>query len=84
MSIEAITGGYLNLEIAGRDHRIYFEAAGEGRPVLCLHTAGAHTGQWRHLLNDPELTSTNRLFAFDMPWRAKSLPPPGLTRRNIS
>lgn len=77
MSIEPITGRYVTIEIGGVPHRIYFEEAGQGRPVLCLHTAGADTRQWRHLMNDAEITSQNRLIAFDMPWHGKSLPPEG-------
>ena len=77
MSIEQITGRYLNVTVADRPQRIYFEEAGQGRPVLCLHTAGAHTGQWRHLLNDHEITADHRMIAFDMPWHGKSLPPEG-------
>lgn len=77
MTVEPITGRYVSLEIGGVQHRIYFEEAGQGRPVLCLHTAGADTRQWRHLLNDPEITAQNRLIAFDMPWHGKSLPPEG-------
>lgn len=76
-TIEAITGRYLTLDLGGRAHRVYFEEAGQGRPVLCLHTAGADTRQWRHLLNDAEVTGSNRLVAFDMPWHGKSLPPEG-------
>lgn len=75
--IEKITGRYLNIEIEGRTQRIYFEEAGVGRPVLCLHTAGADTRQWRHILNDKEITQGNRIIAFDMPWHGKSLPPEG-------
>ncbi len=75
--IEPITGRYLVTEIAGRTQRVYFEEAGQGRPVICLHTAGADSRQWRHLLNDPEITKSNRLIAFDMPWHGKSLPPKG-------
>lgn len=75
--IETICGRYVTVEIAGRDNRIYFEEAGQGRPVLCLHTAGADTRQWRHLLNDGAITASNRLIAFDMPWHGKSLPPDG-------
>ncbi|MDX5401019.1 MAG: alpha/beta hydrolase [Rhodobacterales bacterium] len=77
MSIEPITGRYLTVTVQGAPRRIYFEEAGQGRPVLCLHTAGADTRQWRHLLNDAEITKTNRLIAFDMPWHGKSLPPEG-------
>lgn len=77
MSIEPITGRYLTVAVAGAPRRIYFEEAGQGTPVLCLHTAGADTRQWRHLMNDPEVTKGHRLIAFDMPWHGKSLPPEG-------
>nr|WP_325249092.1 alpha/beta hydrolase [Amylibacter sp.] len=77
MTFEAITGRYVSVNVQGRQQRIYFEEAGQGRPVLCLHTAGADTRQWRHLMNDAEITSAHRLIAFDMPWHGKSLPPEG-------
>jgi pimeloyl-ACP methyl ester carboxylesterase len=77
MSIEPITGRYVTVMVEGAPRRIYFEEAGQGRPVLCLHTAGADTRQWRHLMNDAEVTENNRLIAFDMPWHGKSLPPEG-------
>ncbi|KHQ50975.1 alpha/beta fold hydrolase [Mameliella alba] len=80
MSIEAITGRYVTVTVAGRPQRIYFEEAGSGTPVLCLHTAGADTRQWRHLMNDAAVTETHRLIAFDMPWHGKSLPPEGFER----
>jgi pimeloyl-ACP methyl ester carboxylesterase len=80
MSIEAITGRYVTVTVAGRPQRIYFEEAGSGNPVLCLHTAGADTRQWRHLMNDVAVTGTHRLIAFDMPWHGKSLPPEGFER----
>src|SRR6516164_11660899 len=75
--IEPIIGRYVMLSLGGRAYRVYFEEAGTGRPVLCLHTAGADTRQWRHLMNDAALTAANRLIAFDMPWHGKSLPPEG-------
>lgn len=77
MTIENIIGRYVTVNIAGKQQRIYFEEAGQGKPILCLHTAGADTRQWRHLLNDEEVTSQHRLIAFDMPWHGKSLPPEG-------
>jgi pimeloyl-ACP methyl ester carboxylesterase len=77
MIFEAISGHYTTINVAGRDMRIYVEMAGQGRPVLCLHTAGADTRQWRHILNDAALTADHRFFAFDMPWHGKSLPPEG-------
>ena len=77
MSIEPIIGQYVTVTVTGTARRIYFESAGQGRPVLCLHTAGADTRQWRHLMNDAGITAQNRLIAFDMPWHGKSLPPEG-------
>lgn len=77
MSVEPITGRYLTVTIGGTPRRIYFEEAGQGRPVLCLHTAGADTRQWCHLMNDAGVTAGHRLIAFDMPWHGKSLPPEG-------
>ena len=67
-SFEDVVGRYVNLRSSGRDQRIYFEEAGSGPVLLCLHTAGADSRQFRHLLNDPEITSRFRVVAFDLPW----------------
>jgi len=75
--LEPITGRYLGLTLGGRRHRLYFEEAGLGIPLVCLHTAGAHGTQYRHLMNDPDVTRQFRVLAFDMPWHGKSLPPAG-------
>jgi len=75
--IEPITGQYLHLDISGKRHRLYFEASGEGQPLLCLHTAGSDARQFRHILNDPAVTDRFRVIAFDMPWHGKSSPPAG-------
>jgi len=74
---EPIIGRYLRLELDGKPHRIYVEEAGEGIPLLCLHTAGADARQYRGLLNDARVTKNFRVIAFDMPWHGKSSPPPG-------
>ena len=76
-AIEPVTGRYLRLAISGRPHRVYFEEAGEGVPLLCLHTAGSDGRQYRHILNDPEVTDRFRVIAFDLPWHGKSSPPRG-------
>jgi pimeloyl-ACP methyl ester carboxylesterase len=76
-TIEPIVGRYLNLEFQGRPHRIYFEEAGQGVPLLCLHTAGADGRQYRALLNDADVTRDFRVVVFDMPWHGKSSPPAG-------
>ena len=74
---EPIVGRYLRLDLDGRRHRLYVEEAGQGIPLVCLHTAGADGRQWRHLLTDAEITRHYRVLAFDMPWHGKSLPPVG-------
>ena len=44
---EPIVGRYMHLDLFGRPHRIYVEEAGEGTPLLCLHTAGSDGRQYR-------------------------------------
>lgn len=70
-------GRYVHLELEGHDHRIYFEEAGKGIPLLLQHTAGCHGSQWRHLFETPEITEHFRLIAYDLPFHGKSLPPTG-------
>lgn len=76
-TVEPVVGRYLRMEIEGRPHRLYFEEAGEGVPLLCLHTAGSDGRQFRHILNDPAITDRFRVIAFDLPWHGKSSPPAG-------
>jgi len=75
--IEAIVGRYIRMPLDGRSHRIYFEEAGKGIPLLCLHTAGSDGRQYRAVLNDPSITESFRVVVFDMPWHGKSSPPEG-------
>jgi pimeloyl-ACP methyl ester carboxylesterase len=75
--LEPIIGRYLSVNIDEVKYRIYFEEAGEGIPLLCLHTAGADSRQFRHLLNDAEVTRRYRVIAFDMPYHGRSNPPDG-------
>lgn len=79
-SIDPVIGRYLRLEIDGKPHSIYFEEAGQGIPLLCLHTAGSDGRQYRALLRDSEITSRFRVIAFDLPWHGKSSPPAGFER----
>jgi len=74
---EPIVGRYMHLDLFGRTHRIYLEEAGEGTPLLCLHTAGSDGRQYRALMNDARVTAKHRVIAFDMPWHGKSSPPTG-------
>jgi len=74
---EQIRGGYVTVDVDGTDYRIFYEEAGEGVPLICLHTAGADSRQWRHVLNDPDITSRFRVVAFDLPYHGRSNPPKG-------
>ena len=80
--IEAITGRYAHIDIGGTAHRVYFEEAGQGIPLLCLHTAGSDARQFRAVLNDPVITQHYRVVAFDMPWHGKSSPPAGWEKQD--
>src|SRR5262245_31037992 len=74
---EPISGRYFSVDIEGSAHRIFVEEAGAGLPLLCLHTAGADSRQYRHLLNDRELIGRFRIIAFDLPYHGRSTPPDG-------
>lgn len=77
-TIEPIDGRYVHLTVEGVEYRVYFETAGEGIPLLLGHTAGSDGRQYRHLLNDAEVTDRFRCIAFDLPYHGKSLPPAGV------
>ena len=72
---EPIVGRYCTVEVDGVAYRIFVEEAGQGVPLLCLHTAGADSRQYRHLLNDAAVTSRFRVIAFDLPFHGRSTPP---------
>ncbi len=76
-AFDPIVGRYLNLDVDGRSYRVFVEEAGQGIPLLCLHTAGADSRQFRHLLNDEAVTSRYRVIAFDMPYHGRTNPPDG-------
>jgi len=71
------TGRYVYLTVDGIEYRVYYESAGKGIPLICQHTAGAHAFQWRHVLEDPEITARFQVIAWDLPFHGKSLPPVG-------
>ncbi len=75
--VDDVTGRYLNLVHDGYMHRIYFEEAGSGIPLVCLHTAGSDARQYREILRDPRITERFRVIAFDLPRHGKSSLNPG-------
>jgi pimeloyl-ACP methyl ester carboxylesterase len=76
-TLDEVVGRYIHIELGGVSHRVYFESAGQGIPILLQHTAGSHGLQWRHLFERPEITSRFRLIAYDLPHHGKSVPPTG-------
>ncbi len=74
---DSIIGRYVYLTLNGREHRVYFEEAGHGIPLLCLHTAASDSRQYRHLMTDADVTAHFRVMCFDLPWHGKSSPPDG-------
>jgi pimeloyl-ACP methyl ester carboxylesterase len=77
MKLEPITGRYGEFESQNRKFRLYYEEAGQGIPLLCLHTAGSDGRQYRAVLNDSSIARNYRVITFDMPWHGKSSPPAG-------
>ncbi len=77
LKFDPIMGRYVHVTLQGRQHRVYFEEAGQGIPLLCLHTAGADGRQFRHMMTDSAITDHFRVIAFDLPWHGKSTPPDG-------
>jgi len=72
---DPIIGRYVYVQCEGKTYRTYYEEAGEGIPMVCLHTAGADAREYRHQLSDPAYTDHFRMIAFDLPWHGKSNPP---------
>jgi pimeloyl-ACP methyl ester carboxylesterase len=68
-------GRYIYLTVQGTEHRVYFEEAGQGIPLICQHTAATQGQQWRHLMNDKDITDRFHVIAADLPYHGKSLPP---------
>jgi pimeloyl-ACP methyl ester carboxylesterase len=73
----AITASYITIDYQQRQYRLFYEEAGQGIPMICLHTAGSDSRQYKYLLEDPELQADFRMIAFDMPWHGRSMPPRG-------
>ncbi len=75
--VPAVTGRYVTVAANGVSYPVYYETAGSGCDLLCLHTAGADARQFHGLMADERITSGHRLVAFDLPWHGRSLPPDG-------
>ncbi|MBI5128643.1 MAG: alpha/beta hydrolase [Rhodopseudomonas palustris] len=78
VDLSRLTGRYHRVRSAdGQIADIYAETAGQGAPLLCLHTAGADTRQFHGVMCDPELGRSWTLTGFDLPHHGRSMPPAG-------
>jgi pimeloyl-ACP methyl ester carboxylesterase len=71
----AAQGRYVKLRANGRDFVVYGESAGQGRPILGLHTAGSDSRQFHRLMAHPRLAKAGyAVTAFDLPGHGRSAP----------
>ena len=76
-SLKNVTGHYASLGSNQKKYSpVYYERAGTpGKPpLLMLHTAGADSRQYHHVLADPQLQASWDMYAFDLPAHGKSMP----------
>jgi pimeloyl-ACP methyl ester carboxylesterase len=78
IDLQRLQGSYHRIRAAnGQIADIFAESAGNGSPILCLHTAGADTRQFHGVMCDADLGHNWRLIGFDMPQHGRSMPPAG-------
>jgi pimeloyl-ACP methyl ester carboxylesterase len=75
--VAEVQGAYVPVTVGATTYNIHYQRAGQGRDVLCLHTAGADGRQFHRLMMDESITRDHRLVAFDLPWHGGSPPPAG-------
>jgi pimeloyl-ACP methyl ester carboxylesterase len=74
-NISPVTGRYVTLEVHNEEYKVFFLESGQGKPLVCQHTAGCHNHQWRYLLEDEDIIKDYRVIAYDLPRHGKSDPP---------
>lgn len=75
---QQITGRYARLTTSQGACQMFYEVAGTGDvPLVFLHTAGADARQYLEQMADTELARRFTLFAPDMPFHGRSMPPDG-------
>ncbi|MFN3671841.1 MAG: alpha/beta fold hydrolase [Bosea sp. (in: a-proteobacteria)] len=72
-----IEGRYRRLDLPEGPCDVHVETAGQGRPLLFLHTAGADARQFHGQLADVDMARDWRMLAPDMPFHGRSMPPQG-------
>lgn len=68
-------GSYRDIVIDGDVHQVFMERSGTGTPILFLHTAGADARQFLAQVTDQELARRWSMWAVDMPFHGRSMPP---------
>jgi pimeloyl-ACP methyl ester carboxylesterase len=71
----SVTGRYVKVSVDGLDYKVFYLESGQGKPLVCQHTAGCHNHQWCDLLEDESITSNYKVIAYDLPRHGKSDPP---------
>lgn len=79
---DPIVSRYVYVPYHGYEYRVFYEEAGNGIPLVCLHTAGTDSREWRHQLCDPDINKNYRVIALDLPWHGKSIPPAGFEKED--
>ncbi len=78
MNTHEITGHYI--QVTGTE--TFYDETGEGTPIVCIHTAGANSLEYRYLL--PLLAARGyRAIAPDLPGRGRTYPRDGKPTRSI-
>jgi pimeloyl-ACP methyl ester carboxylesterase len=78
-STDDAIGRYTYATAEGVEARVYYETAGDGPvPLMLQATAGADSRQYRHLLADPRMQQRFTMYAYDLPYHGRSLPPFGV------
>jgi pimeloyl-ACP methyl ester carboxylesterase len=70
-----VLGRYAIINSRGVRYEVYVETAGQGVPLLFLHTAGADSRQFQAQLSDCALARRFRMVAVDLPFHGRSMPP---------
>jgi pimeloyl-ACP methyl ester carboxylesterase len=72
-------GHYVYVTAEGVEARVFYETAGHGPvPLMLQATAGADGRQYRHMLADPRMQERFTMYAYDLPYHGRSLPPFGV------
>lgn len=67
---DTAVGKYIYVTVDDLEYRVYFEESGSGTPLMLQHTAGSDAREWRHVLENKDITDNYRVIAYDLPYHA--------------